>query len=153
MKQASMRCPSMPINPPQPTFNSMATIDFMGMAKAQTAFAAHSKIEFQTAEEPVPTAPVFTDVPSGTRWSKNAAASLGAEDTRPAGNGKAPIKGWQPYEPAPVSDDPMGDGGGEAAAAVPRAPSAAAASRPAAGRGASPPPAKRAAQPPPARRK
>ena len=35
----------MPINPPQPTFNSMATIDFMGMAKAETAFSAYGKLE------------------------------------------------------------------------------------------------------------
>ena len=137
----------MPINPPQPSFNSMATIDFMGMARAETAYDPPGKIALELPEEPAPDAPVFSDVPSGTRWSKNAAASLGSEDTRPPGSGKAPIKGWQAYPPAEVSDDPMGDGlGGGGGGGSPVAAHKAVAKAPV--RGASPPPKGKALPPP-----
>jgi hypothetical protein len=151
MRQASMRCPSMPINPPQPIFPSMATIDFMGIGKSESSFSNCAKIAFTTEEAAVPAAPVFTDVPSGTRWSKSPAVSLGAEDTRPPGTSNTPIKGWKPYVPAKVSTDPMNDGDGKGDA--PSAPKAPIANKAAAAAAAAAAVKAKAPQPPPSRKK
>ncbi len=139
-----MSHPKMPINPPQPTFNSMSTINFMAMAMVQTAFQVCPKVAFVAQPQSVPKIPAFSELPSGTRYSAQAANSLGAEDTRPLSVPRNPLKGWASYVPRELSEDPMGDSAPEAkrpAAAAPRAASPPAKRAPA--KAPSPPPAKK----------
>jgi hypothetical protein len=69
-KQAAMRCPSMPVNPPQPMFNALSTINFKGIAESETRFKQCAKLAFEPADESVPSAPKFSERPCA-KWSAN----------------------------------------------------------------------------------
>ncbi len=98
-----MRCPSMPINPAQPVFNALSTIDFKGIALSETRYKNNAKLPFVTADEPVPSAPKFPERPC-TRWSASEENSLGAEDND-EGGGNRQI-GFIDYAPLELQENP-----------------------------------------------
>ena len=104
--QAKMTCPKMPHNPPQPRFVELMSINWMGLAEAETSYNSVSKIEFSSDAAPMPSSPKFTEI--FVKWSKHARESLGGEDKRPAEVPAKPIHGSFKYAPVPIIENNWG---------------------------------------------
>ena len=128
----------MPINPPQPQFNSLSTIDFKGIAAVETKHQQADKVAFVCNDEPTPSAPKFGERPCAV-FGSCPDDSLGAEDGQDGQAAAGRRRGnWRDYQPSVLQDDPWAENHAVAAAPKAKAPAKPAPAK--AKSGAAPPP-------------